>query len=236
MRKFRELAEEAFSGCPDRARLLGNLLAAEQYAQVLRIGLADGGRGPSPVLCRALDLLWDILEGRVRVEDFQDLANHLYAGVLYRHVGESLTPEQEDFYQEHLAGLVLSSVEEELLAWVSGLLMVQTELQGGRVEHSEYAGADRTGFVEIEDMLSLLSDYADAAADPAAFQASGASRASMERALVTPLFRQAAAGVQQALADARSAVPAQYGALREAYRRRSLLPEEDAVRLVRGGW
>ena len=48
----------------------------------LRQGLADLGRTVPVILQKAIDLLWDYLEGKKAVSDFQDFANNLYAAKL----------------------------------------------------------------------------------------------------------------------------------------------------------
>ena len=64
------------------SRLLGNLLILEPYMHTLRQGLADLGRTVPVILQKAIDLLWDYLEGKKAVSDFQDFANNLYAAKL----------------------------------------------------------------------------------------------------------------------------------------------------------
>lgn len=53
-----------------------------------------------------------------------------------------------------------------------------------------------------------------------------------ERVSQTPLFRQVVERIQNGLKAALSAVPEQYPALREEYRRYTILPEEYAAKLL----
>lgn len=44
IRRFRDMADSAFSGKDNRSRLLGNLLIIEQYVNTLKIGLSADGK------------------------------------------------------------------------------------------------------------------------------------------------------------------------------------------------
>ena len=79
---FQDMAEDAFADSGSHSRLLGNLLILEPYMHTLRQGLADLGRTVPVILQKAIDLLWDYLEGKKAVSDFQDFANNLYAAKL----------------------------------------------------------------------------------------------------------------------------------------------------------
>ncbi len=74
--------DDAFADSSSHSRLLGNLLILEPYMHTLRQGLADLGRTVPVILQKAIDLLWDYLEGKKAVSDFQDFANNLYAAKL----------------------------------------------------------------------------------------------------------------------------------------------------------
>ena len=82
MMDFQDMAEDAFADSGSHSRLLGNLLILEPYMHTLRQGLADLGRTVPVILQKAIDLLWDYLEGKKAVSDFQDFANNLYAAKL----------------------------------------------------------------------------------------------------------------------------------------------------------
>ena len=74
--------DDAFADSGSHSRHLGNLLILEPYMHTLRQGLADLGRTVPVILQKAIDLLWDYLEGKKAVSDFQDFANNLYAAKL----------------------------------------------------------------------------------------------------------------------------------------------------------
>ena len=79
---YQDMAEDALADSGSHTRLLGNLLILEPYMHTLRQGLADLGRTVPVILQKAIDLLWDYLEGKKAVSDFQDFANNLYAAKL----------------------------------------------------------------------------------------------------------------------------------------------------------
>ena len=99
---FQDMAEDAFADSSSHLRLLGNLLILEPYIHTLRQGLADTGRSVSDVCQEALDILWDYLEGKNAVSDFEDFANNLYAATLNYDVGEEITDAQAEFYEKHV--------------------------------------------------------------------------------------------------------------------------------------
>ena len=97
MMEFQDMAEDAFANSSSHLRLLGNLLILEAYMHTLRQGLADQGRTVPAILQKAIDPLWDYLEGKKEVSDFQDSANNLYAAALDYNVGEEITEAQAEF-------------------------------------------------------------------------------------------------------------------------------------------
>ena len=97
MMDFQDMIEDAFADSSSHTRLLGNLLILEPYMHTLRQGLADQGRTVPVILQKAIDPLWDYLEGKKAVSDFQDFANNLYAATLDYNVGEEITEAQAEF-------------------------------------------------------------------------------------------------------------------------------------------
>lgn len=230
---FSKLAETAFEGRDDRARLLGNLLVIEQYVHTLRQGLAESGEQPSAILQRALDLLWDWLEGRVAPEDLQDFANNLYASVLSYNVGESLTDTQEEFDKEHFGGLDLNGCEWQIIGWIAVLLMELVAVAGGRLDFDEFERCKQVDFGGLGEFLDVLYDPCiEFTGTPLPSSTAKDLLKAIERVYQTPMFRKIVSQIQKSLNTALEAVPEQFPALREEYRQYGIFPEEFAADLM----
>ena len=120
---FQDMVEAAFADSSSSSRLLGNLLILEPYIHIISQGLADNGRAFSKLSQEALDLLWDYLEGKKEVYDFQDFANNLYAAALDYNVGEEITEAQEEFSRNFVDIPWGKTCEWQILTWLSTLLM-----------------------------------------------------------------------------------------------------------------
>lgn len=231
---FLDMIENAFADKGNDARLLGNLLILEPYVHTLRQGLEEGGRAVPAILQEALDLLWDYLDDRQKPTDFQDLANCLYAASLYYNVGEELTDAQEKFYKESLCDLGDSGCEWQILSWLSELLMELTAIGGGRLDFEEFKeNCQNVSFFEMEEMINIVGDACiEFTGTPLPSQTAKDLLCAQEQVYQTPLFRQFIGLIQNGLKAAQDAVPAQYFALREDFRRQTLLPEKYAADLL----
>ena len=75
----------------NKTRLLGNLVILEQYFNTLKDGLNKNDEKPSSITYKSIDMLWDYLYWKIKISDFEEFANNLYACVLEYMVGEDLT-------------------------------------------------------------------------------------------------------------------------------------------------
>lgn len=234
MMGFQDIAHDAFTDSGSHSRLLGNLLILELYMHTLRQGLADQGRTVPVILQKAIDLLWDYLEGKKAVSDFQDFANNLYAAALDYNVGEEITDAQAEFSRNFVDIPWGKTCEWQILTWLSTLLMEVVATCGGRLDFKVFKEYEpEIDFSEMDEMLNMLAD--------ASIRLTGTPLLSnkvvdvmnaQEQVYQTPLFRQVIERVQNGLKTALSAVPEQYPALREEYRRYTILPEEYAAKLL----
>lgn len=231
--KFRDLADTAFDGKDNRARLLGNLLIIELYVHTLESGLSAEGRRPSAVLERVLGILWGYLEDHELTAEVQEFANNIYASTLAHDVGEALTEGQENFYREHVDGLDLSAIEWQTLGWASGLLMEVVVIEGGRLEFEELEGYEQISFANVDDLLAFLTDagiYITQASLPPSTGADYEKAA--EQVYQTALFRTIIEQIQGSLNAARTAEREQYPTLRAEYQKRTLVPLESIPSLM----
>lgn len=229
---FPEMVMDAFADSDDRTRLLANLLVLEQYVHTLQQGLSEDGREVSDILKRALELLWEYLDEHTNPTDFEDFANNLYACVLAYNTGENLTDIQEDFFNTHFPDGDLAD-EALALEWCSILLMTLVVNAGGRADFEDYPENAPIDFYGLDQLLTLLEDacieltntpkLSDRAAD-------------LEKACTlvhrTPLFQQIVKRIQESLNAALTAAPKQYAALREEYRKNTILPKKYAADLL----
>lgn len=228
-----QLAEEAFRNFSNASRLLGNLLILEQYFHTVCQGMAENEEEPEPILQESMDLLWNDLYGTVQPKEFADFAHNLYACVLEYMVGETLTEEQQEFYENHFQDALDNSCQWNILSWMATLLMELTAIYSDRMDVEEFADCEQVDFVEIDEMLNFLSEVCIEFAEVEC----KSNRAvdviqAFEDVCVTPLFQSVVGQVQKALQDAWNATPEQYQTLREAYQKKGILPEEYAAELL----
>lgn len=228
---FQDMTEDAFADSSSHSRLLGNLLILEPYLHTIRQGLADRCRTVPAILQEALDILWDYLEGRKAPSDFQDFANNLYAAALDYNVGEEITDAQAEFSRKYVDIPWGKNSEWQILTWLSVLLMEVVAISGGWLDFEEYE--QDVDFVEMEEMLNMLVDvFIDLTDTPLQSNKAVDVMNAWEQVSQTPLFRQVIERIQNGLKAALSAVPEQYPALREEYRRYTILPKEYAAKLL----
>ncbi len=228
---FPEMAESAFSDTDDQHRLLGNLLILERYIHTLEQGLRETGEQLSKGTRSAIDLLWAYLEGQTAPAEAADLANNLYACLLYYDVGESLTDEQAEFNKAYFGEIdYLHAGEDTAAGWAFGLLMQLAAIGGGRLDFDEFYRCRQVDFAGIQEMLNLLDDACmELTGTPCPSSRARDILKAMEEVHLTPLYRQIISHIQQDLLAARTAVPEAYASLRETYRKETILPEEYAA-------
>ncbi|MCI7657666.1 hypothetical protein [Anaerotignum sp.] len=224
------LADEVFRNSSNQTRLLGNLLVLEQYFHTLKQGLKERGEEPGEITYQALDMLWDYLYGKIKPVDFEDFANKVYACVLDYMVGEELTEGQAAFYKNHFADDNIKSLNWEILAWASYLLLELTAIHGGQLDFDEFEGCDFVDFIQIDEMLNVLNDVCIefAGVECPSSKAKDVIKA-MEDVYETPLFQSIVLKIQKGLKDALHARPEAYERLREEYSQYGILPEEFAA-------
>lgn len=224
--KIRNMADSAFSGSDNRARLVGSLLIIEQYAHTLRKGLAAIGKCPSSILSKALDLLWRYVDNCTMNADFQDFANNIYACTLAHNADEELTDTQEFFYKEHFSSVELCVIEWEIITWAASLLIELVAIEGGCLDFEEVESYEQISFYNLDDLLGFLTDASmyftnlgppDTGRDYAKAQ---------EQVYETPLFQYIAEHIRLGLKTALATSADQYSALRVEYQQRSIIPEE----------
>ncbi len=233
IRRFRDMADSAFSGKDNRSRLLGNLLIIEQYVNTLKIGLSADGKQLSTVLVSTLDFLWDYTERNASVADFQDFANNVCASAFAHGTGEALTDAQAKFYQKHFGGLELSAIEWQNITWTSGLLMEVTAIEGGRVDFEELESYEQISFAEIDDLLAFLTDASISMENIPLPSSTGADYSkAAEQVYETALFQSMIERIQDSLKTALLATPEQYPELRAKYQERTIIPVESITKLM----
>ena len=234
MMDFQDIAHDAFADSSNHTRLLGNLLILEPYMHTLRQGLTDQGRTVPAILQKAIDPLWDYLEGKKEVSDFQDFANNLYAAALDYNVGEEITEEQAEFSRNFVDIHWGKTCEWQILTWLSTLLMEVVATCGGRLDFEEFEEYEQElDFSEMDEMLNMLADASiELTGTPLPSNKAADVMNAWEQVSQTPLFRQVVERIQNGLKAALSAVPEQYLALREEYRQYTILPEEYAAKLL----
>lgn len=234
MMDFQDIAHDAFADSSSHTRLLGNLLILEPYMHTLRQGLADQRRTVLVILQKAIDSLWDYLEGKKEVSHFQDFANNLYAAALDYNVGEEITEEQAEFSRNFVDTPWGKTCEWQILTWLSALLMEVVAICGGRLDFEEFEEYEQEiDFSEMDEMLNMLADAGiELIGMPLSESKAADVMNAWERVSQTPLFRQVVERIQNGLKAALSAVPEQYPALREEYRQYTILPEEYAAKLL----
>lgn len=231
--RFRDMANTAFAGKDNRARLLENLLIIEQYVNTLKKGLSADGEQLSAVLQNTLDVLWDYVEGHTAVSNFQDFAHNLYASTLAYNAGEELTEVQAAFYQEHFSGVELSSIEWQNITWTSELLLEVVAIEGGRLDFEEAAAYEQISFAAIDDLLAFLTDASIniiKAAPPSSTGAEYSKEA--EGVYQSALFQYIIEHIQDSLKTALTVVPEQYPTLRINYQEITIIPAEHITGLM----
>lgn len=231
---FQDMACDAFADSNSHLRLLGNLLILEPYLHTLRQGLADKGRTVPTILQKAIDPLWDYLEGKKAVSDFEDFANNLYAATLDYNVGEKITDAQAEFSKNFVDIPWGKTCEWQILTWLSILLMEVVAIHGGRLDFEEFEEYEwEIDFSEMEEMLNMLTDASiKLTGTPLPSNKAVDVMNAWEQVYQTPLFRKIVERIQNGLKAALSAVPEQYPALREEYRQYMILPEEYAAKFL----
>ena len=234
MMGFQDIAHDAFADSGSHSRLLGNLLILESYMHTLRQGLAEQGRMVPVILQKAIDPLWDYLEGKKAVSDFQDFANNLYAAALDYNVGEEITEAQAEFSRNFVDIPWGKTCEWQILTWLSTLLMEVVATCGGRLDFEEFEDYEQEiDFSEMDEMLNMLADASiELTSTPLSSSKAADVMNAWEQVSQTPLFRQIIEHIQNGLKAVLSAVPEQYPALREEYRQYTILPEEYAAKLL----
>lgn len=224
------LADEAFRNSSNKTRLLDNLLVLEQYFNTLKQGIKENSAEVEPIVYKAMDMIWDYLYGKVKVFDFEDFANNLYACVLEYMVGEELTEEQYKFYQNNFSDDDINSLHWSILSWVSYLFLELLAIHGGRLDFDEFEECDFIDFVQIDEMLNGLNDACIdfAGVECPSSMAKDVIKA-MEDVYETPLFQSIVLKIQKGLKDALHAKPENYEKLREEYSQYSILPKEFAA-------
>ena len=227
---FREIAQDAFADKDSRCRLLGNLLVLERYIHTLEQGLRQTGKPLSKGTRSAVDQLWAYLEGRAVPAEFAEFANNLYACLLFYNVGESLSDEQAAFNKAYFGDVdYLRAGEDTAAGWAFSLLLQLVAIEGGRLDYSEFTRCTQVDFAGIQEMLELLDDACiELTGTPCPSNGAWNYLNALKEVHLTPLFRQIVSHIQHDLQTARTALPEQYGALREAYREKTILPEEYA--------
>ncbi|MCI9375917.1 MAG: hypothetical protein HFF85_05930 [Oscillibacter sp.] len=227
---FREIARDAFADKDSRCRLLGNLLVLERYIHTLEQGLRQTGKPLSKGTRSAVDQLWVYLEGRAVPAEFAEFVNNLYACLLFYNVGESLSDEQAAFNKAYFGNVdYLRAGENTAAGWAFSLLLQLVAIEGGRLDYSEFTRCTQVDFAGIQEMLELLDDACiELTGTPCPSNEAGNYLNALKEVHLTPLFRQIVSHIQHDLQTARTALPEQYGALREAYREKTILPEEYA--------
>lgn len=226
MLKFRDMADAAFAGKGNQARLLANLLVLEPYVHTLRQGLEARGRALPDMVQQVLDLLWRCLWEEENAPDFEALANNFYAATLRYNVGEEITNAQADFSKTRFQDVGETICEWAVLTWLSILLMEMLADMGGQLDFEEFEEYQAPiGFLEMETRLNALADACIVFTNtPCPSDGAGDTLKALELVYQTPLFRELAALIQKCLKTALSAAPEQYKALREEYRQYTILP------------
>lgn len=227
---FGRLANDTFQNKSNQLRILGNLLVLEQYFNTLCQAMTAKSEEPIPIVHETIDMLWDYLYGKIEIHDFEDLANNIYACVLSYMVGEELTDEQYEFYEKYFDNSEDNLFQWNVISWVSTLFMELTAIHGGRLDFDEFECCEYIDFVEIDEMLNVLSD--------ACIEFTDIERKSnmakdvieaFENVYITPLFQSIIYKVQKGLKDAINAEVEDYEKLRNEYKNYTILPEEFAV-------
>ncbi len=223
-----KLVDEAFKNSDNKTRLLGNLLILEQYFNTLKDGLNENDEKPSSITYKSIDILWDYLYGKIKISDFEDFANNLYACVLEYMVGEELTDEQSEFYKNNFPNDNISSMEWQIISWISYLLLELTAINGGKINFDEFKECDFIDFASLDEILNILSDVCIdfAEVECKSNMAKDVIKA-FEDVCITPLFQSIIYKIQKSLKDALNAKPEDYENLRN--QQTSILPQEFAA-------
>ena len=228
MANISKLADEAFKNSDNKTRLLGNLVILEQYFNTLKDGLNKNDEKPSSITYKSIDMLWDYLYGKIKPSDFEDFANNLYACVLEYMVGEDLTDEQSEFYENNFPNDNISSIEWQIIGWISYLLLELTAIHGGKINFDEFKSCDFIDFVSLDEILNILSD---ACIDFAKVECKSNMAKDVIKAFedvcVTPLFQSIIIKIQKSLKEALDAKLEDYQNLRN--KQCSILPQEFAA-------
>ena len=231
--RFRDIAETAFQNSDTCSRLLGNLLVIERYVHTLQQGLLIKGKSPTPVLLNALDILWSYVEEGITVTEFQDFANNMYASTLAYNSDEKLTDSQEDFYKSSFENEKPTTIEWQIITWVSGLLMKLVAIEGGRLDFEEIASYEQIGFADFDDLFGFMTDACIYLANIPLPSGTGKDyEKATELLYKTPLFCHIVEDIQSSLKTAIAATSEQYQHLRMEYQQYAIIPNEYAANLI----
>ena len=65
-------------------------------------------------------------------------------------VGEDLTDEQSEFYENNFPNDNISSIEWQIIGWISYLLLELTAIHGGKINFDEFKSCDFIDFVSLD--------------------------------------------------------------------------------------
>ena len=233
IRNFYKTAEAAFAGMDDCPRLLGNLLVIERFVNTVRRGLAENRQSISDGLTYSLDLLWDCLYRKTGPLDFQDFANDYYACLLANNVGIWEDDAPRDFYIKYIGKSERCAYEWMAVEWTSALLISLVSIAGGRVDFEDFEDCLKIDFYPAANMIDILEDVCIWLTNTLPMSYKGSNLATAHReAQKTPLFQQAVSCIQRDLKTALTARPEQYPALREEYRKHTILPDGYAAKML----
>lgn len=231
--RFRDIAETAFKNSDTRSRLLGNLLVIERYVHTLQQGLSFKGKSPTPMLMKALDLLWSYAEECITVTEFQDFANNIYASTLAYNSDEELTDTQAEFYKSCFENEKPTTIEWQIITWVSGLLIKLVDIEGGRLDFEEIASYEQIGFADFDDLFGFLTDACIYLVNIPLPSSTGRDyEKATELLYKTPLFCHIVENIQGDLKTAIDATSEQYQSLRMEYQQYTIIPDEYAANLM----
>ena len=208
---FGRWAEEAFEGCDNGRRLLGNLLVLRRYVNTLRQGLERKGKEISLGLRRAEAILWDLLEGKADAAEAEDFSNDLYYCYYIDSAGDR-EELPEPFYTEYFGDGRPDAYEWMAVEWAAGLLLQMVSMAGGRLDFDDFEDCEHVDFYGVH----LLTDQLEVIA---------------KEGSILP-FQGIAQAVLADMARARRARPEEYAPLREEYQKYAIMPEEYAPRLL----
>lgn len=159
--------------------------------------------------------------------------NEITPMALEHNVGEDLTDAQAAFYKEHFESAKGSTYEWGILSQIAVLLMEWIAVHNGCLDHEEFESCEQIDFTGISEWLDFFPDVCIEFTNTLcpSDRAKDVEKA-LELVYQTSLFRQLVNLIQGALKTALTASPDQYGALREEYQKRGILPDQYALDLI----